>query len=228
MAHFSIGGSAAIRKASDLSFSARSEWSPSSLAGRLVELSGSEDSAALTCAFGLVRQAQLTGEPVAWIGTGDESFYPPDVAAGGVDLESLAVVRVHDRDRNGRTGRDGKNIARAADQLTRSGAFGLLVLDIGCRRLPMHAFPRLLGLAQKHRTAIVFLTDKPERESSLGSLITLRGHARRKACRKACRKAHRHHHGKDEFVCTLTAVKDKRRAPGWKHEEICGGPDGLH
>jgi len=211
MAHFSIGGSAAIRKASDLSFSARSEWSPSSLAGRLVELSGSEDSAALTCAFGLVRQAQLTGEPVAWIGTGGECFYPPDVAAGGVDLESLAVVRVPDGN-----GRDGKHLARAADQLTRSGAFGLLVLDIGTLRLPMHAFPRLLGLAQKHRAAIVFLTDKHEREPSLGSLITLRGQAQRR------------HLGKDEFACTLTVVKDKRRAPGWKYEEVCGGPDGLH
>jgi len=214
MGHFSSGVGAAVRKGRELSFSARSEWTPSSLAGRLVELSGSEDSAALTCVFGLVRQAQLTGEPVAWIGTGGESFYPPDVAAGGVDLESLAVVRVPAA-RN-----DGKNIARAADQLTRSGAFGLLVLDIGCRRLPMHAFPRLLGLAQKHRTAIVFLTDKQEREPSLGSLITLRGHV--------CRKAQRKHHRKDEFVCALTAVKDKRRQPGWKHEEICGGPDGLH
>lgn len=210
----------AVRKGWDLSYESRSEWSPSSLAGRLVELSGAEDSAALTCAFGLVRQAQLTGEPVAWIGTDGEGFYPPDVAAGGVDLESLAVVRVRDPVTRGRNGRDGKNIARAADQLTRSGAFGLLVLDIGDRHLPMHAFPRLLGLAQKHRTAIVFLTDKQERESSLGSLITLRGHV--------CRRAQRKHHGKDEFVCALTAVKDKRRAPGWKHEEICGGPDGLH
>ncbi|MHC4954327.1 MAG: recombinase A [Planctomycetota bacterium] len=198
--------SAAVRRGRDLASSVRSDWSPTALAGRLVELSGSEDSAALTCAFGLVRQAQLTGEPVAWIGVSDESFFPPDVAAGGVDLDALAVVRVPDP----------KGLARAADQLVRSGGFGLIVLDVGAMRIAMAALSRLLGLAQKHNTAIVFVTDKHERDPSLGSLITLRGQTSRK------------HSGNDEYLCALTAVKDKRRAPGWRYEEVCGGPHGLH
>jgi hypothetical protein len=29
-------------------------------------------------------------------------------------------------------------------------------------------------------------------------------------------------------LCALTAIKDKRRAPGWRYEEVCGGPAGLH
>jgi len=200
-----------FRRGRDLATSVRSDWSPAGLAGRLVEVSGSEDSAALTCAFGLVRQAQLTGEPVAWVTVSDESFFPPDVAAGGVDLAALAVVRVPDP----------RGLARAADQLTRSGGFGLVVLDVGPMRIPMAALSRLMGLAQKHNTAILFLTDKPEREASLGSLITLRG----KACRQRVEGSHS---GDDEFLCALTAIKDKRRSPGWCVEEVCGGPAGLH
>jgi recombination protein RecA len=195
---------------------APSEWSLAGLAGRLVELSGAEDSAALTFALGLVRQAQLMGEPVAWVGTSAESFFPPDAAAGGVDLGALAVVRVPDV----------RALTRAADQLARSGAFGLLVLDVGPfgagrgrsrnGRVPMAALSRLLGLAQKHGTAVVFLTDKPARAPSLGSLVSLRAQAVRRQT------------GKDEFTCELRVVKDKRRAPGWVVQEVCGGPPGLH
>jgi recombination protein RecA len=196
----------AVRRGWELSAPDRSEWTLASLAGRLVELSGSEDSAALTCAFGLVRQAQFTGEPVAWIGTVHETFYPPDAAAGGVDLDALAVVRVS----------DGRGLVRAADRLARSGAFGLLVLDVGNAHVAMAALSRLLGLAQRHKLVVLFLTDKPETAPSLGSLVSLRGRAQR------TRRA------EDEFLCTLEAVKDKRRAPGWQVTEVCGGPAGLH
>ena len=168
------------------------QWTPSALAGRLVELSGSEDSGALTCAFGLIRQAQMLRDPVAWIGTTREIFFPPDAAEGGVDLDALAVIRVpHPRD-----------LSRATDQLTRSGAFGLLVVDIGKGFIRMPEQSRLLGLAQRHNTAIVFLTDKPDGEASLGSLVSLRA------------RVQRTQRGPDEFVCTLEALKDKRQAPG--------------
>ena len=197
---------AAVRKWREIQPAAPSEWSLAGLSGRLTELSGSEDSAALTIAFGLVRQAQLLGEPAVWIGLEPEGFYAPDVAAGGVDIEALAVVRV----------RDLRAVARAADQLARSGAFGLLVLDVGPGSLPAAALSRLLGLAQKHGSAVVFLTDKPERSPSLGSLVSLRGQARRSQT------------DKDEFTCELEILKDKRRAPGWTHVEVCGGPAGRH
>ena len=196
----------ALRKGTDLRQATPSEWSLAGLSGRLVELSGVEDSASMTIAFGLIRQAQLLGESAAWVGLSLETFFPPDVAAGGVDLDALAVVRVpHPR-----------AIPRAADHLARSGAFGLLVVDIGPDRVPMAALSRLLGLAKKHATAIVFLTAKPSKAPSLGSLISLRGQTRRRRT------------GPDEFTCELQVLKDKRRSPGWIHTEICGGPAGLH
>ncbi len=183
-----------------------SSWTLPGLSGRLVEISGAEDSAALTVALGLVRQAQLLGEPAAWVGTSAETFFPPDAAAGGVDLAALAVVRVP----------DARAIPRAADQLARSGGFGLVVLDLGPARLPLAALSRLLGLAQKHGVCILFLTSKSERAPSAGSLVSLRGHARRRRT------------GLDEFRCEMIVLKDKRHAPGWSHTEVCGGPLGLH
>ena len=196
----------APRKWKDHPRSAPSEWSLAGLSGRLVELSGAEDSAALTFVFGLVRQAQLLGEPAAWVAERSEIFYPPDAAAGGVDLDALAIVRVFDPNA----------IPRAAEQLARSGAFGLLVIDVGLHRLTMAALSRLLGLAQRHNAAVVFLTDKSATAPSLGSLVSLRGQAKR------------HQSGKDEFACELKVLKDKRRAPGWTQKEVCGGPAGLH
>lgn len=197
---------AALRKWRGAFDGAPSEWSLTGLAGRLVELSGAEDSAALTFAFGLVRQAQLLGEPTAWVALAGETFYPPDAAAGGVDVDALAVVRV----------REVRALAKAADQLARSGGFGLIVVDAGPYDLRMAALSRLLGLAQKHKTAVLFLTDKPARAPSLGSLISLRAQAVRRQT------------GRDEFDCELTVLKDKRRAPGWTVREVCGGPAGLH
>ena len=184
----------------------QSGWNLAGLAGRLVELSGAEDSASLTLAFGLVREAQLMNEPVAWVALETHTFYPPDAAAGGVDLDALAVIRV---------GRE-REIVHAADLLARSSAFGLIVLDLGAGRVAMSAQSRLLGLAQKHNVVLLFLTHKPENQPSLGSLIALRGQTSRRRS------------ADDEFTCTLRVVKDKRRAPGWEHTEVCRGPSGLH
>lgn len=186
---------------------ARAEWTLSGLAGRLVELAGDGDSAVLTLASGLVLEAQRAGEPAAWVMAGDSAFYPPDLVAGGIDLGALAVVRAPDP----------KQLARAADHLTRSGALGLLVLDLGAgASVSMGVLSRLLGLAQHHDTALVFLTTKRRADPSLGSLISLRAQTR------MCRT------GVDRFACGLHVLKDKRGAPGWEHEEICRGPAGLH
>lgn len=182
-----------------------SAWTLPGLSGRLVEISGAEDSAALTVALGLVRQAQLMGEPAAWVTPVTETFFPPDAAAGGVDLAALAIVRVPDP----------PALPRAADQLARSGGFGLVVVDLGPARLPLAALSRLLGLAQRHGVLILFLTDKSDRAPSIGSLVSLRGHARRRRVVS------------NEFACEVTVLKDKRRSPGWTHTEVCGGPPGL-
>ncbi|MEW6487494.1 MAG: recombinase A [Thermodesulfobacteriota bacterium] len=188
-----------------------SRWELAALVGRLVEVSGAGPSAALTLAFGVVLDAQRRGEPAAWIAGTESAFFPPDAAEGGVDLACLPVVRVPDAGR----------ALRAADHLVRSGAFSLVVLDLGGGegvRLPLPALTRLGGLAARHGTALLFLTRKGRGEPSLGSLVSLRAEAVREGL------------GGQEggrFACRVRALKDKRRGPGWEGEELCRGPDGL-
>jgi recombination protein RecA len=175
---------------------ARGGFELAALAGRLCSLGGR---AALTLAFHVVLEAQRAGEPAAWVQRA-AGFFPPDAAEGGVDLDALVVVRAPDT----------KAMVRAADQLARSGAFGLLVIDLGDgAEVPMPLLSRLLGLAQKHETAVLFLGS-----ASLGSLISLRADSTRIAI-------------DGEFECELRAVRDKRRAPDWTFKERFRGPAGL-
>lgn len=175
------------------------------LAGRLVELSGIGAVATLSAAVGLVIDAQVAGEPVAWISLPPTSFYPPDLADSGVDLDALVVVRAP----------EAVAAARAAERLLRSGAFGLVVLDLGADAdVPMAHQGRLVSLAQQHDAAIVCLTEKATDAASLGSLVSLRVEALRQR-------------GDDGFLCTVRAVKDKRRGPGWTYPEVLHAPAGL-
>jgi recombination protein RecA len=183
------------------------------LAGRLVELSGDGTSAVLTSAMGLVLDAQAAREPVAWVCSDASSFYPPDAAESGIDLASLVVVRMalEQLKRPGPT-----VLAVAAERLLRSGAFGLLVIDMG--KDPVLAQPlqtRLLGLAQRHQTALVCLTEKSEDSGSLGSLVSLRVHAVRSWL------------ARERFECALRVSKDKRRGPVWSQREVFRGPLGM-
>jgi recombination protein RecA len=185
---------------------APASWKLSALHGRIVELASHGASSTLTLATRLVLDAQSAREPVAWITTEERAFYPPDLAASGVDLHALVVVRV----------KTSGEIARAADQLARSGAFGLLVLDLPKGAvIPSPLLSRLLGLAQKHQAVILCLTEKSPKEASLGSLVSLRA------------EAHIAHRTRGSFACTLAVTKDKRRAPTWSHEEVCRGPAGM-
>lgn len=181
-------------------------WELGALSGRLAELSSDGAAAPLTLAFGLVLDAQRQGEPTAWVTGSESSFFPPDAAEGGVDLSALVVVRVPEL----------RQALRAADHLIRSGAFGLLVLDLGAAaRVPAAALTRLAGLAARHETLALFLTRKKETHPSLGSLISLRGTATREP------------RGNGRFSCRVDTLKDKRRGPGWSHTELCRGPAGL-
>lgn len=178
---------------------APSSWTRSGLSGRLIELTGD---ARLTMATSLLLDAQQEGEIAAWVMREESSFFPPDLDGWGVDLDALVVLRLP----------DGPAVARAADRLARSGAFGLLVLDLGGdSRVPTPLLSRLLGLARRHDIAVLFLTDR----GSLGSLISLRV------------ESSLHHPGEDRFVAEVRAVKDKRRAPGWSIQEDCCGAPGL-
>ena len=59
-------------------------WSRAELAGRLCELSSVPGTALLTAAFRLVLDAQLEGEPSAWITATPDTFFAPDAAESGV------------------------------------------------------------------------------------------------------------------------------------------------
>lgn len=183
-------------------------WSRSNLSGRLIEISATGAGAPLTAAVGLVRETQVEGDPVAWVSATESSFFPPDVADNGVDLASLVVVRAPDA----RAG------ARAAERLIRSGAFGLVVIDFadGPASISTPMQGRLVGLAQKHDTALVCLTVKARESSSIGSMVSLRVEVERRSADTG-----------GGFRLELTVLKDKQRGPGWRHAEVVRGPAGL-
>lgn len=187
-------------------------WGYPHISGRLVEISGVGASASLTSAVGLVLEAQRSAEPVAWIKLPDSSFYPPDLADSGVDLDALVVVRVP----------GSQDAARAAERLVRSGGFGLLVLDLGRdARIATPLQGRLVSLAKRHDTAIVCLTARSSEAGSLGSMISLRAEAVRGRDDRGDR-------GQDaRFCCKVEVLKDKCRGPGWSHREVVRGPAGL-
>ena len=180
-------------------------WRLDEVAGRLVEISGSTASAALTITFSLVREAQQHGEPVGWVTSVDSFFYPPDVARGGTDLSALVVVRLAKVE----------SIPRAGEKLLRSGGFGVVVLDLGAGDIPMPLQTRLTGLAHRHHSALICLTEKSGGAFSLGSLVSLRAHAEKRRTTD------------NRFACALRILKDKRRGPTWHYEELYTGPAGL-
>ena len=183
----------------------QSRWTLAELAGRIVEISSAGASAALTIAFGLVRETQERGEPVGWVTSGESFFYPPDAADNGTDLTALVVIRLLDT----------ASIPRAGEKLLRSGGFGLIVLDLGTADIPMPLQTRLTGLDHRHHTALVCLTEKECKTFSLGSLVSLRAHAEKKRV------------SENHFACALRVLKDKRRGPTWNHEALYSGPPGL-
>ena len=185
-------------------------WSRSGLAGRLCELSAGQDGAVLSAAMSVVLDAQLAGDPVAWVSATSAVFFPPDAAACGVDLAALVVVRT----------RGARLAGRAADVLLRSGAYGLVVLDLGTSAaLPTPLQGRLVQLAVKHDAAVLCLTEKQPDDTSLGSLVSLRGQVTRRRIPEGSGGG---------FACNIRALKDKRRGPGWTWQEVRRGPDGLH
>jgi recombination protein RecA len=160
----------------------------------------------MTWAAELLWQAQQAGEPTAWICTGNRLPFAPDLIRYGVDLEACAVVR---------TG-EAQQAAVCADKLLRSGAFGLVVLDLGERAdIPTALLGRLTKLAQTHSAAIVMLTEGEAASAALGSLVSLRLLAEREVCDGG------------ESRLLLTALKDKRAGPGWNGSLQVQQPLGL-
>jgi recombination protein RecA len=179
-------------------------WSLDSLGGRFLEISS--QAVSITAAGSLILDAQLRGEPAAWVAVGGSTFFPPDFAACGIDLESLPVVRLPHL----------LAASSATDRLLRSGGFGVIVLDLGNdsdMRLAVQV--RLATLAKKHHTTLVCLTRKEPAVPSLGPLVSLRA------------QGAIHKTGFDRFTWELEILRDKRRGLGWRHTEVCHGPDGM-
>jgi recombination protein RecA len=181
-------------------------WCRAELSGRLTEISGRGSMSPLSAAAALLLEAQAAGEPCAWLTPRDSFFFPPDLVRFGIDLNALPVVFVPSP----------QAAARAAARLLRSGSFGLLILDLGAEPdISIALQGRLSGLALKHEAAVVLLTQKSASAPSVGSMISLRAEPRRSQVQN------------DLYRVSLTVLKDKRRGPGWIHEEVMLGPDGL-
>jgi len=180
-------------------------WGLAAMRGRLVELSARGATATLTTAIEIVVEAQAAAEPVCWITLGAATFYPPDAADGGVDLSALVVVRAPSAAR----------AAGAAEKILRSGAFGLVVMDLGEAAMPAAHQGRLVTLAQAHDAAVVCLTEKTADSPSIGSLVSLRGEALRT----------RDPHG--NFGVAVRVIKDKRTGPGFLRAIAARAPAGF-
>ena len=183
-------------------------WHPAELAGRLCELASGPHGSHLTLACTLIRSFQQAAEPAAWVTASRATFFPPDVAHSGVDLAALPVVTVPGPEA----------VLRAAERLTRCGAFGLIVLELGTHpAVPAAFLARLARLARRHDTALLCLTTtSPESETTLGSLVALRGHGFRTAT------AHPGY-----FRCGIRVVKDRRRGPGGALAATYHAPYGM-
>ena len=145
-------------------------WNLATVAGRLVEISGTGTGTALTLAARLLLDAQQQGEPTAWVTCRKSLFFPPDAADTGIDLAALAVVRATSP----------VEVAKAAEHLLRSGAFGMVVVDLGAAAaMPLHVQVRLAAQARQHTATLLCLTEKERSAPSLGSLISLRAHTSR-------------------------------------------------
>ena len=179
------------------------------LRGRLTELCVDVGHAPVTLAVDLIAQAHRAGEPAAWIGADISLFYPPDATGWSLDWSALAIIRLGNAHR----------AARGADKLLRSGAFGLVVVDlvgVDGRQIPDPLLGRLMRLAETHDSAAVFLTQSRSSSASLSSLIALRVGAR--WCQTDPERLRAH----------FTVLKDKCRGPGRTFDEAYNGPLGLY
>lgn len=178
------------------------DWAFKNLVGRFVEIRSVDAGSALTFATSKILEAQRIGEPVAWVSALDSLFYPPDLFRAGIDLLALPIVRAQSP----------QLAAISAHKLMKSGAFGLIALDLGCS--PWFAEPlqnRIARAAEEFRTAVLCITRERRDERQLGPLVSLRVDATRDG----------------DFRCTLFASKDKRDGPGWAFEEVRGGTPGM-
>lgn len=184
-------------------------WSLPVGGGRLIEISGGRDAPLLTAAASALAQAQRRGDVAAWVESAVSSFYPPDVAAWGIDFDALPVIRLPQKE-------TAYGLLRATEILLRTGGFDLVIVDLTDVRAPRTSDAawqgRLLGLARTHSASVLFLTRKHTEMQSLGPLVSLRLEPRIKRVKKFT------------FEITYTILKDKRGEFATSTEVVRGCP----
>jgi len=195
-----------VFKAADLKAAGGgTSWRFDSLVGILAELSEETPCGAVSFLSEIILEAQAENEPVAWVAGTRSVFFPPDLCMRGVDLSSVAVVRA-----GGETAS-----LTAAEWLVRSGAMGLVVVDV---EEPWNAADASLGriqkLAERSLCGVVFLTRKRRGDPSLGSRISLRACITRS--------------GSGPFLIHVHTARDKRSHPGTHQTRHYHGPAGMH
>jgi recombination protein RecA len=196
-------------------------------AGRLIEIARTADGAQMTMAIACLRQAQMQAEPVAWVQRTGGALFPPDLVDSGIDLDALLVVHVG----NGKGSEH--DLAKAAELLLRSGAFGMVVIDLTAvpvgasanvdsapsqqarNGLELAVQSRLLGLAREHRCNVLLLSERGNRSGSLGPLVSL------------CIEPKRTRVGRGAFAIEPHARKDKSGLLCALAVEARRGPWGL-
>jgi recombination protein RecA len=160
-----------------------------------------------TTTFAAIATARMhaAGRHVAWISATEDIVYPPDLAANGVDLEELSFVFAEDP----------FQASRAAEHLLRSGAFGLIVLDLEHdAQIPDAVQGRLLRLAQDMTAAVLSITrgDTVLR----GSIISLRGDVWHAS------------HSAGRYRLSVRITRDKHGGTGARSGEVCDAPAGMY
>jgi recombination protein RecA len=146
--------------------------------GRVIEIaSAGADSAGSSAAVQILLACQREGDSVAWIQPRGGTLYPPDLHAAGLDLEALAVVHVPRE-------AGGVGLAKAAELLLRTGAFGGVSLDFSQVRPPRGEawLGRLAALAREHDARSILLGPAAS-SASLGTMVSLRIQPRRRRIR---------------------------------------------
>ncbi len=218
-------------------------WGLTAMRGRLVEISGRGATAVLTTAAGLVVEAQMAGDPVVWVTLAQATFFPPDLALSGVDLAALVVVRVA----------DGTVAMRVAERVLRSGAIGLVVIDLGVAKDGEASAAPPAGLAQARRSArglrIAPAHAVPARDQGVTATAT---HARLIALAQQHDSAvicltekttdsaslgslislraeaqRSRAAGASDYLASIRVIKDKRRGPGFEASDVVMAPAGM-
>ncbi len=206
------------------------------LIGRITELSGP---AALEASCGLLREVQRRrGVPFVWILAHRLPPFAPDLAANGIDPQSIPFVFAPQP----------VAAAQAAERCLRSRAFELVLLDLtnqatgtnrgggdraaAAQRIDDAALGRLLRLCRQERAALLALTDR--HGDLAGSLVFTRfAAARRKG---SGRSGARERGGSDscesgessaDYEYRVTLAKSKTGRPGAVYREVLRGPHGM-